>query len=144
MGFFMCIKSGELNEDAVCGGSGGGGDASHGSKLLMVLMYRYQVYLRSTARLRVCSFVRIEPSAGFLDQSQTARLAAVLWGLLIFPASLQPGGLWSARLWLLLAVYTVFFSGGALRRLLNHGQLSPRSSTSCSVEAHAFLLLFSQ
>eukprot|EP00955_Chlamydomonas_euryale_P099047 365192-Chlamydomonas_euryale.AAC.14 len=58
---------------------------------------------------------------------QVAQLLLVTGALILWPASLAPGGLLLGRVWLLYCVYVIFFGFGTLYRMLVHGELMPRA-----------------
>ncbi len=62
---------------------------------------------------------------------QSLQLVLVVWLLVLFPASTQPGGIYSFRLWALAGAYCFFFSRSVVRQV-RHGPLASRSVWSCA------------
>lgn len=58
---------------------------------------------------------------------QLVQLAVVLAALILWPASLVPGGWYTGRVWLMYCSYWLFFAGGSVYRILAFGPLSTRS-----------------
>eukprot|EP00775_Hariotina_reticulata_P010029 gene10029-10185_t len=58
---------------------------------------------------------------------QIGQLLLVNAALILWPASLHPGGLATGQIWMLYAVYMLFFAGGSVYRLLRYGELATRA-----------------
>lgn len=57
---------------------------------------------------------------------QLMQLTFAVWLLILWPASVMPGGLELPRVWLLFAGYWLFFAVGSVHRILRYGQLASR------------------